>query len=46
MAKVMRSNSISLHVFGHNKPAISMYDSLGYCATNIIMKKDLENEDP
>ena len=46
MAKERGSNGISLHVFGHNRPAISMYESLGYYATNIIMKKDLGNVDP
>ena len=43
MAAEKGSSGISLHVFGHNKPAISMYESLGYYATNIIMKKDLGN---
>ena len=46
MAKERGSNGISLHVFGHNRSAISMYESLGYYATNIIMKKDLGNVDP
>ncbi len=46
MARERGSNGISLHVFGHNKSAISLYDSLGYYATNIIMKKDLENVNP
>ncbi|MCL4480899.1 MAG: GNAT family N-acetyltransferase [Candidatus Thermoplasmatota archaeon] len=43
MAAEKGSSGISLHVFGHNKAAISMYESLGYYATNIIMKKDLGN---
>ena len=43
MAAERGSSGISLHVFGHNKPAISMYESLGYYATNIIMKKDIGN---
>ncbi|MCL4337275.1 MAG: GNAT family N-acetyltransferase [Candidatus Thermoplasmatota archaeon] len=30
---------ISLHVFGHNKVAISLYQSLGYQVTNINMSK-------
>ena len=43
MAAKKGSSGISLHVFGHNKAAISMYESLGYYATNIIMKKDIGN---
>ena len=43
MAAEKESSGISLHVFGHNKAAISMYESLGYYATNIIMKKELGN---
>jgi ribosomal protein S18 acetylase RimI-like enzyme len=43
MAVEKGSSGISLHVFGHNKAAISMYESLGYYATNIIMKKDIGN---
>lgn len=42
MCKEKGSSSICLHVFGHNKSAITMYNSLGYYPTNIIMKKDLE----
>lgn len=41
MAKEHGSESIVLHVFGHNKPARALYDSLGYYPTNIIMRKDL-----
>ena len=43
MAAEKGSSGISLHVFGHNMAAISMYESLGYYATNIIMKKDIRN---
>jgi ribosomal protein S18 acetylase RimI-like enzyme len=35
-------NRISLHVFGHNHPAIGLYEKLGYHPTNIMMVKDLE----
>jgi ribosomal protein S18 acetylase RimI-like enzyme len=31
--------SINLHVFGHNKSAQSLYNKLGYVATNIQMRK-------
>lgn len=41
VAKINGSKSIVLHVFGHNKPAISMYEKLGYYPTNIIMRKEL-----
>ena len=41
MAVEKGSSGISLHVFGHNKAAISMYESLGYYATNIIMKDNI-----
>lgn len=32
---------IKLHVFGHNKGAYALYESLNYYPTNIQMKKDL-----
>lgn len=35
---------ISLHVFGHNQPAISLYQKMGYLATNINMTKRLSAE--
>lgn len=35
---------ISLHVFGHNQPAISLYQKVGYLATNINMTKMLDAE--
>lgn len=34
--------SIGLHVFGHNKVAIELYQSVGYRATNLHMMKDLD----
>lgn len=33
--------SMALHVFGHNKIAISLYEKSGFRTTNIIMAKDL-----
>ncbi len=33
--------TIKLHVFGHNKPARTLYNKLGYKATNVLMSKDL-----
>ncbi|MEM0157010.1 MAG: GNAT family N-acetyltransferase [Thermoplasmataceae archaeon] len=41
MAREKGSLSITLHVFGHNKPALAMYSSLGYHSLDIIMRKDL-----
>ncbi|MFN8473006.1 MAG: GNAT family N-acetyltransferase [Anaerolineae bacterium] len=35
-------HTIQLHVFGHNRPAIALYEKLGYAATNIMMSKTLE----
>lgn len=34
-------DSIGLHVFGHNKTAKTLYEKLGYRATNIVMVKDV-----
>ncbi|MBP8251516.1 MAG: GNAT family N-acetyltransferase [Herpetosiphon sp.] len=34
-------DTISLHVFGHNKTAIAMYQALGYETTNMLMSKKL-----
>ena len=42
ICKEKASSAICLHVFGHNRSAIAMYNSLGYYPTNVIMKKDLE----
>lgn len=33
---------LSLHVFGHNKKAIRLYERLGFETTNINMKKSLK----
>lgn len=33
---------IGLHVFGHNKAAIALYESLNYVPTSIQMKKELQ----
>lgn len=33
--------NIRLHVFGHNQAARSLYEKLGYVATNIYMRKRL-----
>jgi len=32
---------ISLHVFGGNKAAIGLYESLGYQVTDLFMRRDL-----
>ena len=41
MVKDRGISSITLHVFGHNKPAVSLYKSLGYFCTDMIMKREL-----
>jgi len=35
------AKTIGLHVFGHNKAARALYESIGYVATSIQMRKDL-----
>jgi RimJ/RimL family protein N-acetyltransferase len=40
-AKEMAISKISLHVFGHNKIAISLYQKTGYEITNVLMSKTL-----
>lgn len=35
-------DSLALHVFGHNVAARALYDSLGYEATSITMRKRLD----
>jgi RimJ/RimL family protein N-acetyltransferase len=37
---------ITLHAFGHNRGAISLYERLGYKITNVHMAKDLERATP
>ena len=34
-------HTIQLHVFGHNRPAIALYEKLGYTATNVMMSKTI-----
>ncbi|MBN2501640.1 MAG: GNAT family N-acetyltransferase [Anaerolineales bacterium] len=36
-------HKISLHVFGHNSPAISLYEKIGFQPTNIMMSKELDD---
>jgi ribosomal protein S18 acetylase RimI-like enzyme len=40
-AKAKGYDRLGLHVFGHNKAARSLYESLGFEATNVVMYKDL-----
>jgi ribosomal protein S18 acetylase RimI-like enzyme len=40
-ARQLGFSGIGLHVFGHNKPAIALYQKLGYEATSIQMRKQL-----
>ncbi len=34
-------DTISLHVFGNNRPARALYEKLGYITTNVMMTKQL-----
>lgn len=36
---------IGLHVFGHNRRAVSLYHKLGFQTTNYRMEKVIENDD-
>lgn len=40
-ARELGFDSISLHVFGHNRVALALYQKLGYEATNVLMTKKL-----
>ncbi len=40
-AKEKNVSKISLHVFGHNKIAISLYKNSGYEVTNVLMSKSI-----
>jgi ribosomal protein S18 acetylase RimI-like enzyme len=42
VVKNLGYDRISLHVFGHNKVAFSLYQSLDYQVTNILMSKTLK----
>lgn len=41
-ARKKGAKAIGLHVFGHNKAAIALYESLDYIPTSIQMKKELQ----
>ena len=41
-AKELKQSTISLHVFGHNTPAIELYKKCGYGITNIVMQKNID----
>ncbi len=45
-ARELGFDTISLHVFGHNKVARSLYQKLGYVATNVLMSKKVERVSP
>jgi GNAT superfamily N-acetyltransferase len=40
-ARRLGAKTIALHVFGHNKTAISLYQKVGYTTTSYNMRKDL-----
>ena len=42
--KALGVTSISLHVFGHNRAAWTLYEKLGYEVTNVNMTKRLEHK--
>ena len=41
-AKKNNFNKISLHVFGHNKTAVGLYEKMGYEPFSINMSKDIK----
>ncbi|MCI4364988.1 MAG: GNAT family N-acetyltransferase [Thermoplasmata archaeon] len=41
-ARELGFDTVSLHVFGHNRVALSLYQKLGYVATNLLMSKKVE----
>ncbi|KIE44326.1 hypothetical protein U732_782 [Clostridium argentinense CDC 2741] len=41
VAKGLGINKISLHVFAHNKRALSLYEKTGFIATDINMSKNI-----
>jgi len=44
-ARRLGLEGIGLHVFGHNRGAISLYEKLGFVATDITMFKPLDGVD-
>lgn len=42
MLRKLGIERVSLHVFGHNRIAISLYEKMGYEITNVVMSKKLE----
>lgn len=40
--KEMGTYNVSLHVFGHNKVARSLYEKMGYEVTNVVMSKKID----
>lgn len=43
-ARGLGATGLSLHVFGHNVPAIRLYEDLGYTVTSQNMRKDISVE--
>ena len=41
-AKAKGYDRLGLHVFGHNKTARGLYESMGFETTNVVMYKDLK----
>ncbi len=44
--KALSLDTISLHVFGHNQVARSLYEKIGYEVTNVLMSKKLTHDAP
>ncbi len=42
LARELGANHIRLHVFGHNERARSLYCRAGFDATNVFMRKRVE----
>lgn len=40
-ARAAGYDSISLHVFGRNQPAIKLYSSMGYEVADLVMRRRL-----
>lgn len=45
LARAQGLSAIDLHVFGHNQAAIALYQKIGFQATNLLMRKPLDQAD-
>ncbi len=44
-ARQMGLSAVSLHVFGHNHPAMAMYEKLGFGLDDAVMSKEIRGGD-